>query len=126
MTSRSEPTRAAVVGTGLIGGSLGLALRSRGWHVTGSDSSAETEARALELGVVDEVGEDPDAEITFVATPFSSTVDVARRILDGAARGSVVTDVAGVKAAVTRAIGDPWFVGGHPMAGSEQVGPRRF
>jgi prephenate dehydrogenase len=121
MTSRSEPKRAAVIGTGLIGGSLGLALRSRGWHVTGRDSSAETEARALDLGVVDQIGEDPDAAITFVATPFSSTVQVARRALRST-RGAVVTDVAGVKAAVAGAIADPGFVGGHPMAGSEQVG----
>ena len=49
MTSRSEPGRAAIVGTGLIGGSLGLALRARGWTVTGTDSERtvrETRARA--------------------------------------------------------------------------------
>jgi prephenate dehydrogenase len=122
MTSRNEPGRAAVIGTGLIGGSLGLALRSRGWKVTGADADPQVAARALELGVLDSVGEDPDAEITFVATPFSSTVEVAVRALEHSARGAAVTDVAGVKVPVAGAIDHPGFVGGHPMAGSEQVG----
>jgi len=122
MTSPNDRRRAAVIGTGLIGGSLGLALRSRGWFVTGMDASADTESMALELGVLDRIGEDPEAAITFVATPFGSTVEVARQALGRARPGAVVTDVAGVKAAVAGAIEHPGFVGGHPMAGSEQVG----
>ncbi len=47
MTSRSEPGRAAVIGTGLIGGSLGLALRARGWKVTGEDSDPEVARNVL-------------------------------------------------------------------------------
>jgi prephenate dehydrogenase len=122
MTSRSEPGRAAVIGTGLIGGSLGLALKARGWKVTGDDADPEIARRALELGVLDSVGEDPDAAVTFVATPFSATVEVATRALERGSRGAVVTDVAGVKAPVAAAISHPGFVGGHPMAGSEQLG----
>ena len=61
--------RAAIIGTGLIGGSLGLALRARGWHVTGRDRDAERSRRALELGALDEVGDDLVADVTFVATP---------------------------------------------------------
>ncbi len=72
--------------------------------------------------MLDSVGEDPDAVITFVATPFSATVETVTRALERGSRGAVVTDVAGVKAPVARAIGHPGFVGGHPMAGSEQVG----
>ncbi|HEX3393543.1 MAG TPA: hypothetical protein VHS52_03360, partial [Acidimicrobiales bacterium] len=63
---RGSRRRAAVVGTGLIGGSIGLALRARGWHVTGSDIDPVRAARALARGVLDAVGDDPDAEVTFV------------------------------------------------------------
>ncbi len=72
MTSPSEPRRAAVVGTGLIGGSIGLALRARGWWVTGRDADPAAADRAQALGALDEVGEDPEAEITFVATPLGA------------------------------------------------------
>ncbi|MEN3314977.1 MAG: prephenate dehydrogenase [Acidimicrobiaceae bacterium] len=111
--------RAAVIGTGLIGGSIGLALRARGWHVTGSDIDPVRAARARERGVLDAVGDDPDAEVTFVATPVGAIPAAARAAL---ARGGVVTDVGGVKASVVAAVADPCFVGGHPMAGSEQDG----
>jgi prephenate dehydrogenase len=111
--------RAAIVGTGLIGGSLGMALRKRGWHVTGRDRDEARARRAQELGALDEVGDDPDAEITFIATPVGSVVDEARAAL---ARGGVVTDVGSVKGGIVSAIDDPRFVGGHPMAGSEQEG----
>ncbi len=117
---RSGPgRRAAVIGTGLIGGSIGLALRARGWHVTGSDIDPARAARALELEAVDAVGDDPEAEVTFVATPVAAIPGAALAAL---ARGGVVTDVGGVKAAVVEAVADPCFVGGHPMAGSEQDG----
>ena len=74
-------SRAAVVGIGLIGGSIGLALRSRGWHVTGSDIDPARGERALELGAVHALGEDPDAEITFVATPVGAIPDAAKTAL---------------------------------------------
>jgi prephenate dehydrogenase len=111
--------RAAVVGTGLIGGSVAAALRRAGWHVTGSDADPARAARALELGVLDAVGTDPDAELTVVAVPVSAVPEVAAAAL---AAGSVVTDVGSVKAPVVAAIDHPRFVGGHPMAGSEAVG----
>ena len=128
MTSRSDPSgvprRAAVVGAGLIGGSIGLALRARGWHVTGRDSRPEVAEEAERLGALDAVGEDPGAEVTFVATPVGATVGEVARVLaqPSLAPDAVVTDVAGVKGAVVAAVDDPRFVGGHPMAGSEQVG----
>ena len=87
--------RAAVVGTGLIGGSIGLALRARGWHVVGTDRDPGRAARALELGALDQVAEGTDAaDITFVATPVGSVAEEARRAL---AAGGVVTDAGGVK-----------------------------
>jgi prephenate dehydrogenase len=110
------PRRAQIVGTGLIGGSIGLALRARGWHVTGRDRDADRAARALELGALDAVGDDPEAEITFVATPVGAVADEAAKA------PGVVTDVGSVKAPVVAAVDRPSFVGGHPMAGSEQEG----
>jgi prephenate dehydrogenase len=112
------------VGTGLIGGSVGLALRARGWHVTGSDADPERAQRALELGALDALGEDPGAEVVVVATPVSAVSKVAQAALadEGAPGGRVVTDVGGVKAPVVAAVDHPRFVGGHPMAGSEQEG----
>jgi prephenate dehydrogenase len=113
--------KAAIIGTGLIGGSLGLALRGQGWHVAGTDRDASRATRALEMGALDEVAAVPstEADITFVATPVGAVAEEARRAL---AAGGVVTDVGGVKAAIVAAVADPRFVGGHPMAGSEQDG----
>jgi prephenate dehydrogenase len=116
MTTR----RASIVGTGLIGGSIGLALRRRGWHVTGRDLDEATAARALEIGALDVVGHDPDAEITFLATPVRAIADAARDALRGGP--GTVTDVGSVKASIVDAVADPRFIGGHPMAGSEQDG----
>ena len=69
MATGPPAERAAVIGTGLIGGSIGLALRERGWHVTGSDHDRRAAERALELGAIDAVGLDADADITFIAAP---------------------------------------------------------
>jgi prephenate dehydrogenase len=119
MTSPSR--RAAVIGTGLIGGSIGMGLRDRGWHVTGWDRDEKRSARALELGALDEVAPEPAAEMTFVATPVSV---VAAEAMAALARspGGLVTDVGSVKAPIVAAVGRSRFVGGHPMAGSEQEG----
>ena len=120
MTSPSDPPRrAVVVGTGLIGGSIGLALRARGWHVSGWDRDPDRAEAAVERGVLDEMGGDPTAEVAFVATPAASAAGVARDLLGGR---TVVTDVSGVKAPIVASVDHPRFVGGHPMAGSEQVG----
>jgi len=121
VTWTTDPgTPANVIGVGLIGGSIGMALRQRGWRVFGSDSNDMTLARALELGAIDEIGLEPSAAITFVATPVTVIADHARRAL--AAGCAVVTDAGSVKAPVVDAVGDARFVGGHPMAGSEQDG----
>jgi prephenate dehydrogenase len=108
--------RAQVVGTGLIGGSIGLALKAAGWRVTGTDHNEASAARALELGAIDAVGDDPDAELTFIATPVGAVAEAAK------GRPGVVTDVGSVKASIVGALASPRFVGGHPMAGSEQEG----
>ena len=115
--------RAQIIGTGLIGGSVGLALRQEGWHVAGVDASASNERDALERGAVDEIGIDPQALLVIVCTPshtVSSLVEEALARTDDPEL--VVTDVAGVKASIVGSIKDPRFIGGHPMAGSEQFG----
>jgi prephenate dehydrogenase len=115
-----EPGRAVVVGTGLIGGSIGMGLRQSGWHVTGRDQDPDRARRALDLGALDAVGDDPDATITFLATPVRAIAGEARQAL--ALGPGLVTDVGGVKASIVDAVADPRFVGGHPMAGSELEG----
>jgi prephenate dehydrogenase len=117
--SDPAPRRAGLVGTGLIGGSVGLALRAAGWHVTGTDHDPTRLARALELGVIDAAGTDRSAELTFVAVPVSAVPEASAAALEA---GSVVTDVGSVKAPVVAAVDHPRFVGGHPMAGSEAIG----
>ena len=115
------PRRAEVIGTGLIGGSVAAALRERGWHVSGSDLDADTLSDALDLGILDATGPDPDSELVVVAVPVGSVPAAAA---DALARGAVVTDVGSVKAPVVDTVAHPRFVGGHPMAGSEALGVR--
>jgi len=120
VSSTAVPRRAQIAGTGLIGGSIGKALRARGWFVTGRDVADANQSMALELGAIDRVGVDPDAEITFVAVPAGHLgAEVARSLADGS---GVVTDTGSVKSRVAAEINDPRYVPGHPMAGSEQDG----
>jgi prephenate dehydrogenase len=120
MADHHTPARASIIGTGLIGGSIGLALRAQGWQVTGTDVDPACEARALELGAIDAVGLDPASTVTFVAAPVRAIAQEVRRAL--AATGGAVTDVGSVKAPVVAQVDHERFVGGHPMAGSEQLG----
>lgn len=112
--------RANVLGLGLIGGSIASALRQCGWRVSGSDDDQLREAEALTRGVIEFRGIDPLAQVSFVATPVSRTVQEAKRLLE--VTEGVVTDVGSVKGPIVAAISDPRFVGGHPMAGSELQG----
>ena len=116
-------SRAVVIGVGLIGGSVGMGLRAAGWHVTGLDEDPEALSLALERGAIDQVGPDPLARLVVVAVPSGRVVEVLSAALIEYPDSSVIfTDVAGVKSAICQAIGDPRFIGGHPMAGSEQSG----
>src|SRR5829696_468145 len=121
---RSSPVttqrRANVIGLGLIGGSIGLALRERGWSVNGEDTDVSRIDRALALGAIDSPGLRDHVDITFVATPVLTVADQVKRALSETT--GIVTDVGSVKGAIAAAIEDPRFVGGHPMAGSELEG----
>ncbi len=117
--------RVAVVGTGLVGGSVGLAARRRlGAEVRGCGPEA---ARAVEHGALDvacatvEEAVD-DAEIAFVATPLDVIAETVGAVLASAPQDCVVTDVGSTKTAVVAAHDDPRFVGGHPLAGGEAAG----
>jgi prephenate dehydrogenase len=116
--------RAMVFGTGLIGGSVGAGLRRRGWHVSGVDATVGVAARAVELGALTTEGLDHRADLVVVATPIHAATGVIRSILDSDQWNpeAVITDVGSVKATLVAAVDHPNFVGGHPMAGSEQVG----
>lgn len=126
MTSMSDaitpqPTqRANVVGLGLIGGSLALALREAGFHVHGEDADPKRVEIAIERGIIDEVGVTEDAFVSFAATPVNTLSATVSDLLQRT-RG-FVSDVGSVKAHVCRNVIDPRFVGGHPMAGSELDG----
>jgi prephenate dehydrogenase len=120
--------RVAVLGTGLIGGSIGLAARARaGAHVLGWDPDPEVRALALKRGAIDEQAPDipgavREAEVVFVAAPVGSLVSTVRSALESAGPETVLTDVGSTKRIVAQAISDPRFVGGHPLAGAEAVG----
>jgi len=112
-----------VIGVGLIGGSIGLALRRAGWEVLGRDLSSHTLELALARGVIDAVASDgplSDVELTFVATPVGSIVENVRQALVDTT--GVVTDAGSVKTPLLSVLDSPRVVGGHPMAGSELDG----
>ncbi|MGI8558044.1 MAG: prephenate dehydrogenase/arogenate dehydrogenase family protein [Solirubrobacteraceae bacterium] len=120
--------RVALLGVGLIGGSIGLAARERlGAHVSGWDPVAGTLTDALRRGAVDQACADAeqacrDAEIAWVAAPvgaLSSAIDAALR---NAPRGCVVSDVGSTKRTLVAGRSDERFVGGHPLAGAETAG----
>ena len=122
----TDSRTAVVVGVGLIGGSVGLALRRAGWTVTGVEKSAERRAQALAVGAVD-VAVAPDqlaavaeCDLAIVAVPVNAAAAIVTALL--AAGAAVVTDVGSVKGPIAAEVADPRFVPGHPMAGSEQDG----
>jgi prephenate dehydrogenase len=120
--------RIALVGVGLIGGSIGLAARERlGATVAGYDSSPQALQLAVDRGAVQRVGEDIDdavldAEAVFVAVPVGALPPAVRATLAAASQTCVVSDVGSTKRAIVAALDDPRFVGGHPLAGAETSG----
>ncbi len=122
--------RVAVLGVGLIGGSVGLAVRERfGATVSGYDSSPDALAAALETGALDVAADSPaeavaGAEAVFVAVPVAQLPDMVGHALAGAGADCVVTDVGSTKRSIVAAHDDPRFVGGHPLAGAETSGVR--
>lgn len=120
--------RIAVIGVGLIGGSVALAARERtGATVTGADASADALERALDRGAIDRAATSlddavSDAEAVFIAAPVGALPELVGAALAAAPGDCVVTDVGSTKRAMLAAHADPRFVGGHPLAGAENAG----
>jgi prephenate dehydrogenase len=123
--------RLAVVGTGLIGASVGLAAKRAGVRsVTGFDSDPSALAVAAERGAIDAPAETladavAAADLVVVATPVSAIPALVAEAITSTGKGCIVTDVGSTKARICSALeAESRFVGGHPLAGSEAQGPR--
>ena len=125
-----------LVGVGLLGGSLGLAVKQRrlARHVEGLVRRTASVTECEQLGVVDHAGRDPrkaatDADLIVLCTPISRMRETLTPMLPALKAGAIVTDVGSVKGAVVRelealvAAADGHFIGSHPMAGAEKTGP---
>ncbi|MCX5759212.1 MAG: prephenate dehydrogenase/arogenate dehydrogenase family protein [Candidatus Hydrogenedentes bacterium] len=125
----------AIIGVGLLGGSLGLALKTRGLAgvVRGVGRRRESLSKALDTGAIDSAhldlsGAVQDADIIIVCTPASQVIPMLDLLRNAALPSAVVTDVASTKASICAHADATWpaprrFVGSHPMAGSEKFGP---
>ena len=127
--------RLCIIGVGLIGGSLALALRRAGHvgHVVGAARNEANLRRAVELGVIDDYTLEParavaDAEVVVLAVPLGALATVCASIKDAMSGGAILTDVGSAKASVVndvqQAYGGPVanFVPAHPIAGTEKNG----
>jgi prephenate dehydrogenase len=128
--------RVTLIGVGLIGGSLGMALRARGLArevvgITRAESGiAQARARgAIDRGTVDPAAGVDGADLVVLAVPPEQVVPMARRVIPHLQPATLLTDVASVKAEVVKSIealikpeSRAAFIGGHPMAGNEGEG----
>jgi prephenate dehydrogenase len=121
------PRRLTIVGTGLIGASVGLAARASGAGVSGWDPDPASLRVAAEREAVEPAGSLAEAlegaELAVIAAPVSSLADEVAAVLAATGEEVTVTDVGSTKASVVAAAGgSPRFVGGHPIAGKEVHG----
>jgi prephenate dehydrogenase len=128
--------KVVIVGAGLIGGSFALALKHAGCtaKVVGLGRSPQAMARALELGIIDEVGDSAasamqGADLVLIAAPVAQTGPILASLLPYLEAHTIITDAGSTKgdvvAAARAALGDRigQFVPGHPIAGRESNGP---
>ena len=122
----------AIVGVGLIGGSFALALRASGFsgRILGVSSRRTLDA-ALKNEVIDEglpISEAvPQADLVYLSQPISGILDILPQVRELAKPSALVTDAGSTKAQIVEEAGhyfneNPWFLGGHPMAGKEKRG----
>lgn len=125
--------RIAIIGTGLLGASVGLAIKAAqpGARIVGSDLASANARGARKAGAVDSLAEPAEAvrgaDLVVVATPLGAMPAVFQQIASSIRGGAVVTDTGSTKARVM-AWADEYlpaasFVGGHPMAGKTSAGP---
>jgi prephenate dehydrogenase len=123
----------AIIGVGLIGGSIGLALKksSPDIRIVGIPHREETIQEAINRGAIDEGTTDPkkgvaEADIVFICTPINLIIPVLKEIAPALKKGAIVTDVGSSKGEIVSRADKimprgTYFVGGHPMAGKEKV-----
>ncbi|MGD1875402.1 MAG: prephenate/arogenate dehydrogenase [Mastigocoleus sp.] len=117
-----------IIGLGLIGGSLGLDLRSLGHHVIGVSHRESTCQKAIAIGSVDEASIDLSimkvTDVVFICTPIAIIVPTVEQLITHLSSNTVITDVGSVKTPVVTAASSLWnnFIGGHPMAGTADSG----
>ena len=121
--------RVAVLGVGLIGGSIGLAAREKleGVEVVGCGRNPDNLQLALERGAIDIAVDSPEqaldgAELCFACGPVGALAQQLRSALAAAGPGCAVSDVGSTKGDLLAAIDDSRFIGGHPIAGSATAG----
>lgn len=127
--------KVALIGLGLIGSSLSHVMRREGLakRISGYSRSAETRARAMELGLADEMHDTAaacvkGADLVILCAPVGACGALAKEISPHLAQGTIVTDVGSVKVAIIRDVAPHipdgvHFVPGHPIAGTEYSGP---
>jgi prephenate dehydrogenase len=120
--------RIAVLGVGLIGGSIGLAAKDRAdAEVIGWGPRPETLQKALDKGAIDRIAGSveeavTDAQAVFACAPVELLPSLIEQALAAAGPDTVITDAGSTKRALVEAIADERFVGGHPVAGAETAG----
>jgi prephenate dehydrogenase len=126
--------RVSILGVGLIGGSVGLALKSiaSGCKINGYGHQSASIHQALQLGAIDEGFDNAsravrDADLVLICTPVASVRSILQEIADNLAPSAIVSDVASTKRSVVSLAGQilaagQRFVGSHPMAGSAMRG----
>ncbi len=126
--------KVTILGVGLIGASFALALKQYGLcnEVTGYGRIMENLRRAKEKKIIDTFELDPakacrDADLVLFATPVGIFIDIAKKICDSLKKNTIVTDVGSVKGKLVHDMEalmpqGVFFVGGHPIAGSDRSG----
>jgi len=126
--------KVAIIGLGLQGGSIGLAIRANlpGVATSGYDRDPATRARAAERGLVAAVADTAaeavaDADLVIFCVPLGAMADAARECATGLAPDAIISDVGSSKVAVARALGEVLpshtIIPAHPVAGTENSGP---
>ncbi|TAD76514.1 MAG: prephenate/arogenate dehydrogenase family protein [Sphingomonadales bacterium] len=126
--------RVAIIGLGLLGGSIGLAIKARAPHIatTGWDRDPAVRARAAERGLAGTIADTPEAavanaDLVILCVPVGAMGDAARAIAPGLKPDAIISDVGSSKEAVAAALAEALpnacIIPAHPVAGTEQSGP---
>ena len=117
-----------IVGLGLIGGSLGIDLRSQGHQIYAVSRKLETCQIALEKGIADYSSTEfeilSETEVVFICTPIFAIASTIKQIIPYISPETIITDVGSVKQSIVTECSQLWsnFIGGHPMAGTTESG----